>query len=331
MQGMISIDDSQIPSSYLEDSMPHINATYEILTFTKHDANEKEISQVYISEKKSKHRVGWLIPILSIISLEHDYVDSIYFKKHAYEICKKFKGKIFHENTYFLVVSERLWKDLNGDLSKESLFVSLAEFGLYPKGDENTCASYKNSLAKSIDAEIIIDLSFCIHSSESNYISELIHGKLKHEKNEYARFMYIYQVFELSMEFIFYQEMNEFRRNKNHLGIIRDKFAKLSSENKLITLIYDKLNLNALDIALNSKVKTVLGDLKGEDYYCNSYKAQVIYDIRNSLVHSYFRFNIQGELRYFCDYLEMEFYEIMKAFYHNSNFRDEFVKEYFTT
>jgi len=86
--------------------------------------------------------------------------------------------------------------------------------------------------------------------------------------------MYIYQFFELSMEFIFYREMSEYRKNKNHLGTIRDKFTKLSSESKLINLIYERLEVNKVDPILNSKVRGIFGDYKDDDYYEKSNKAR---------------------------------------------------------
>lgn len=322
------INSERVPEKYQTDPLLNGSVEYKIIPLTKYEGSEKEIAQVYISPKTNSRRVGWLIPILSLLSVEHDYADNKFFKKHAYEIFKKIDGKEFFENTYIFIFSERLWDGINKGLGNESLFVSLAEFGLYPQNEDDLYALHKNVLAKPIQDEIILDLSFSFINDDGNYISTLLHNKLKCETNEYARFMYIYQFFELAMEFIFYREMNEYRKNKNHLGTIRDKFTKLSSESKLINLIYDKLEINNLDLTLNTKIHKVFGDYKDSDYYNNSHKATVIYDIRNSLVHSYFRFNLQDELGFLCDYLEMELYEILKALFKNEALKEGFIKEY---
>lgn len=328
MSDKMLVDSQRVPDIYQKDPLLNVTAEYQHIMLAKHDGSEKEIAQVYLSRKSSQNRVGWLIPVLSLISTEHDFAEDKYFQKHAYEIFKKVNGDEFYENTYILIVSERLWFNLNGNLEKESLFVALAEFGLYPWSKDDLCVTYKNKLAHPIEKEIVLDLSFSLENNSDGYIASLLHNTLKYEENEYARFMYIYQFFELTMEFIFYREMTEYRKNKNHLGTIRDKFTKLSSESKLITLIYDRLNLNELDAELNNKVKNVFFDYKDDDYYKNSNKATVIYDIRNSLVHSYFRFNLKSELGFLCDYLEMELYEILKALYKDEEFKIKFKDEY---
>jgi len=45
-------------------------------------------------------------------------------------------------------------------------------------------------------------------------------------------------------------------------------------------------------------------------------------------VHSYFRFNLQDDLGYLCDYLEMEFYLILTAIFKDRSLRLAFQDEY---
>jgi len=48
--------------------MPNVQVDYGVKFYTKSSADEKEIAEVFVKGIDSEKRVGWLIPILSMIS-----------------------------------------------------------------------------------------------------------------------------------------------------------------------------------------------------------------------------------------------------------------------
>ena len=131
MSEIITLSSDIVPAPYLVDSMPHIQVDYGIKLYTKSSPDEKEIAEVFVKSVDSEKRVGWLIPVLSMISLEHDYSENQYFIKHVYEAMKSLSGNEFHENTYVLVYSKRLLEEI-GVGSDGELTGAFVIYGVYP-------------------------------------------------------------------------------------------------------------------------------------------------------------------------------------------------------
>ena len=129
MDELITLSEESVPSVYLEDSLPSVQTNYGVKLYTKSVPDEKDIAQVYIKNQNEK-RVGWIIPIISMISLEHEYSEDIYFRKHVYEAMKLLHGKELHESIYALVYSERLLfaEDVKSD---GELSFSFILYGIY--------------------------------------------------------------------------------------------------------------------------------------------------------------------------------------------------------
>ncbi|WP_349920018.1 hypothetical protein [Aeromonas veronii] len=325
----VTLSEDSIPLEYREDRVPTQGVEYIIKTYSKLEPDEKDIAEVFLK----KIRVGWLIPALSMISREHDFSDNQYYQKHAYEIYCQLKGQVFSEKIYFLIISKRLLDSIpdykhssdHGRLGELSF--SFIHHGLYPYYEQ--ISEYKNSLNDdSIPNKVHIERGFDFDTS-INYLSTFTKTYLQTETNPYARFMSLYQVIELSMEAVFYTRISNYRKSKNHLGIIREKISELSSERKLINIIYSSASLDIFDQSLSDKAKIIFGDFKSDDYYEKCLKSNMLYDVRNALVHSYYRFDIKSHLTYLCDYIELEVFNIIKYLFRDEELRSQILLEHF--
>ncbi|WP_148709216.1 hypothetical protein [Pantoea agglomerans] len=52
-----------------------------------------------------KKRLGWIFPVLALISGEHDYADNEFFIKQAYEAYIYLKDQVLDENIYIFVLN----------------------------------------------------------------------------------------------------------------------------------------------------------------------------------------------------------------------------------
>jgi hypothetical protein len=325
MADFINISDESVHTRYQNDPLPNIEATYKAKLYTKVTPDEKEVAEVFIEKSKNEKRIGWIIPLLAITSIEHDFASNQYFIKHAFEAFKLLKGQDIPEESYILIVSENLLTR-NAVDGLGYLSLSFSKFGIYPY--YNIPATYSNTLSADFENRIVIKHCFDFDRAK-DYFQLLTHSLIQSEDNNYARFMFLYQIFELAMECIFYYKINEFKGGKHSLKIVRDKVKELSSERKLINLLYQEADLCRYDYSLSEKAKLIFGTYKDDKYYSDTFNSDLIYDIRNSLVHSYHRFDLKSELTYFCDYLELEVFEIINFLHSNESIRNSLYAEHF--
>lgn len=326
MSTMKVLSEDIVPKQYQEDSMPELNVDYLIGLYSKFPADEKDICQVFLGAKVGDNRIGWIVPLLSLLSTEHGYENNKYFRKHAYEAFRFLKNKELPENTYILVASKRILEKLTGDDELGSFGLSFAEFGVYPYFDK--ASEYENKLSNEIGSEISVSKGFDYELSRG-YIKLLAQSIIQTERNSYARFMFLYQVFELAMEMVFYSYIDKFKKGKSHLGIIREKISELSSERKLIKILYSMGGIDEYDVSLADKAKEIFGGYKDDSYYKGTYKSDMIYELRNTIVHSYHRYDIDEKLAYLCNYLEMEAYKILDYIFREKELHDRFLVDHF--
>jgi len=326
MNEIITLSSDTVPAPYLVDSMPNVQVDYGVKFYTKSSADEKEIAEVFVKGIDSEKRVGWLIPILSMISSEHDYSKNRFFIKHVYEAMKSLNGKEFHENTYFLVYSKRILEKIGIGLDGE-LTGAFVIYGVYPFYKSHSVFDAKHKIK--ISKKLFVEKGFIFDVSDGffKFVAERL---LPLENNGYARFMFFYQVYELAMEKVFYKKINELKIARSHLGIIREKIKEYSSESKLITLLYTEMGTDKNDVSLAQVAKSIFNSLKEDDYYATTQKSAMLYDIRNTLVHSYYRYSIEENILYLASYIEDEAFFVLYYIYSVPGMRKELEEEYFS-
>lgn len=325
MEAFVNISKDTIPAQYLTDPLPNIQVEYGCKLFTKSAPDEKEISQVFISKESSDARVGWLVPVLSMISLEHEMSEDKYFRKHVYEAFKILEGREIYEKCYVLIYSKRLMAA--NDIAEDGeLSLSFLSYGIYPYYMD--VSAYVAFSTRTLDRATVVDKCFNTDSSVG-FFQVLVKTIMPSEMNDYARFMFFYQVYELAMEVVFYKKVRALKSNKSHLGIIRKKMEEYSSEEKLINALYDDMKRNNFDVDLSDVVRDIFEGARDELYYTTTARSNMLYHVRNTLVHSYYRFKVSDKLAYLASYIENEFFYIIRHLYSDSVVRAELEEEYF--
>src|SRR5450830_321013 len=278
MDELITLSEQSVPSAYLEDSLPDVQTPYRIKLFTKSIPDEKEIAQVFI-KGSSEIRVGWMIPVLSMVSSEHEYSENRFFRKHVYEAMKMLNGQELDERIYVLIYSQRLLDSAGVD-SDGQLSFSFVLYGIYPYYKLPSLASIEHKMK--IGDKLVVEKCFNFDFS-TGFFKFLVEDLLPAERNGYARFMFFYQIYELAMEMTFYKKVNELKIVRSHLGIIRKRIEDYSSEGKLISLLYTEMGRDRNDSSLATVAKDIFEDLKEEEYYTSINRSAMLYDIRNIL------------------------------------------------
>ncbi|QJD59991.1 hypothetical protein HG264_14345 [Pseudomonas sp. gcc21] len=325
MGDLIELTDENVPSAYLEDPMPEVQTEYGVRLYTKSAPDEKEIAQIFMPGDPKEVRIGWLIPLLSIISSEHDEYENKFFRKHAYEALKTLKGRNLPENLYLLIYSRRLLDSVRVSCDGE-LALAFLLYGVYP--------FYEHGSLSSVDFKAPITPKIVIHKCFNGdramgFFKLLIREVLPAEKNGYARFMFFYQIYEITMELVFYKKVNELKIKRSHLGIIRKRIDEYSSESKLIGLLYSEMKREEFDARLAAEARLIFEDIKENEYYTSTSKSKMIYDIRNTLVHSYYRFKFKDSLSYLTSYLEDEAFHLLRYLYSAEGLKTEIERTYF--
>ncbi|HCD1870870.1 TPA: hypothetical protein NBI88_005132, partial [Enterobacter bugandensis] len=158
MENKITLDDESVFHLYQIDPKPQYTG-YNIFLYSKKDADEKEIAQVEIVTNRSKQRLGWLFPVLALISGEHDYADNEFFIKQAYEAYTHLKGQELDESIYIFVLNNTV-SDLL-EVGKEELGIfslSFSKYGIYPYF--GSLAEYSNSNALVMPNKVTIKKCF---------------------------------------------------------------------------------------------------------------------------------------------------------------------------
>ncbi|RVT48610.1 hypothetical protein EMM73_01310 [Rheinheimera sediminis] len=312
-----------VPNRYQKSSVASSN-DYDVIKLTKFEPDEKDISSLYIRLNKPSRdvRAGWLIPAISLISIDHDFSDNPHFINYAGHIFNKFKDQTLDERTYFFIWYRDNLK--NNDIDAYDYVLDLSKHGIYPLESEHS--KYKNNLSLRVPPELTLKKRFNYRHFKG-FVKDLYSNILQDEINLYARFMHIYQVMELSMDLALQAKMMEFKDTRKHLGIIREKLPDYFKESKLINAVYEfndgNKDITNIILAANSKLHPSTGR-----NYNSAEKHVAIYDFRNMLVHNYYRFKDDIDISLFCDHLEFDILEILTKIIEADYYKEELKLRY---
>lgn len=293
---------------------------YKLYIFRADDIPENSIFQVYekdlIKSENGLGRIGWIFPLQSILSNEHDYADNIHFLRYAYvafcklivsneSLCEKIPeykadliysmGDFYNDSTVIMILCNELVSKII-DFQIENYLPFLYSKGYYYDKTTGICndgkivkKDYKNYISGS-NRLILISISKDLN--EGTYINRLFIDLLKNEKHYLVKFHLLYQVIELLIERIFNNEVKRLFKALEDLSCnlfeIRNEFSKLAEElgriEKLFT-IYTQ-NSDDLDYLKEACVNLLkrTGNFKEAD---NFSAGKSLYLFRSLLVHNY--------------------------------------------
>lgn len=298
---------------------------YEFILFKKQDYVENDIFCLFY--KNSETRIGWLFPIDSIGSDNHDcYLDD---RRQHYEIYAKLAAdhlkdiSVSNTDNYHLAVLKK--EKLPNNCPPSNFMCSFAKYGYNLSTFDDTRPYYSNKLcSEKINSangskKLVLKPNFLDHSFTYNLFNHL-----KVEKHFYLRFILIYQLYELLIEKVFFAKISSFRDKKFNLATIRDKIGEISSERKLINILFTRLGIDTTpETTFLDSAKEFLKEYKETSYLTSELSMpNIIYDIRSLLVHSFYKFDSSHDLMSdFVDSFELKTIEILLE---NENLKELF-------
>jgi hypothetical protein len=116
------------------------------------------------------------------------------------------------------------------------------------------------------------------------------------------------------MERHFHRRIDSYRNKKTTIGTIREKISDLSSERKLMRTLFDEHGIRLL-LSYDEKdlIRRLYGGDREESYFTDLQAPDFIYDIRNTIVHSYHKYELAGSMKEISDRLEQIVLEVIEA------------------
>ncbi|NVK73207.1 MAG: hypothetical protein HWE24_06990 [Oceanospirillaceae bacterium] len=285
---------------------------FDLFFLHKKNVKENEVRQVCLS--KTNRRVGWAIPVLSLVSDLHDYSDNEHFLKYAYIALKLSISKlnedifsktlelpidyvqlsdIFHDDTVLLVISKETIGE-NKIFEFEKVTSSLVKHGyvqLTSRTPDDACA---------ISSDEVLNGKINLREASGDIkkislISQLLNREIAFENNNLLRFFYVYQIVEVLIEEVYLDQQDslvkaivvdcgDVNKTKMHLENLNKMMSERTRIKKLIN-DYTRLGgkLNEIRSACNELLSKLNKD-EAEEFH------KYFYDIRNFIFHQYRNF-----------------------------------------
>lgn len=273
--------------------------------------SENNIFQVY--EKDANIRVGWIFPIQSLVSNEHNYKDNVHFLRYAYVAFLKLlinaeNHKIhtpdsnpdgvyeltdfYGDDLIILTLCDAKWKSIN-NFNIENYIISLYEYGYYSCEPIDTIKQLPGRSAfLPVDGVKILLQKIAPGLEKDVYLSRLFKSLLKTEEHPLIRFYLLYQVIELIIERILEKDfralINNFSTSLNKKVFeLKDEIAKVTSEKERISKLVHSMS-GHMDANCKTNLQLCCNDLLssfGEDH--KSDLALSLYAARGSIVHRF--------------------------------------------
>jgi hypothetical protein len=281
----------------VENEYNYKNFTIYILE----NPNCKENSIFEVYDKTQGIRIGWIFPMQSLVSSEHDYKDNIYFLKYAYvatEILlrgvdfKHIEEVDFYDYPYSLIdfyKSDSIVFIVDNDnISKLDKY----EFDYYIPDlyKYGYCISGKNELDYFDDINKRLNLNRITSAlSVDSYVIELFSNFLGKETSPLLKFYLLYQVIELILEKIFNKEFKEMiqqlSQDEKLSFNVKEELQNISKEKYRIKRLFSEYSNG---INSSEELKLECNKLLEEQSIKNgTVVADSLYSVRNLLVHSY--------------------------------------------
>jgi len=300
--------DSRLYFSYeLKPYQDYDKNNFLIFIFFKNDYSENDIFQVYEKdENRDDIRIGWIFPIQSLSSNQHDFADNQYFLKYAFvayqklllekEIDFELNGN-YNLNTLYKVNSMILILDKDNlksiiNFNLKYYLPSFYRYGYFTVSNRNTNINFRQ-----IDKRVNIQSISKVLQNE-DYIFEL-YKELIFERHPLVKFHVLYQIIELLIEKVLYNGVDNFKTNFENLlqdlksktidtRKIQDEIGVFVSEKDRIKKLFYDYSKNCdreLQKLLSEQCSVLLDKIgKKED---GGEIEKSLYSVRNLIVHNY--------------------------------------------
>lgn len=283
----------------LDDSFIPDNFEMRFLYNNNDGVSENSIFKLYADGK----RIGWIFPIQSLESQEHDYVHNKFYLKYAYVVVFKLLQMIdFGETEYSdFSILDYYSDDIqilvydNDNTSKIGEFDILNySVDLFSKGYSYCGEGNVFTKPEKIDKNIRIkQLPEPIR--DISYINVLFIELIPLQESSYSKFHLIYQIIEILIGVVFRYKMEsliqEIAVSPNDLFEKREKLSDITTEKKRVIWLFNNfsnIELQKLEI-LNSLCVKLLED-NNKAYEENNVGSN-LYAVRCLIVHNLYSLN----------------------------------------
>lgn len=320
------LNESSIPNQYTKDiSTINLN-DFEFRLYSKAKPNEKDIVRIYPSKDYFRYDKisGWLVPVISLLSDQHDHAKDKFFIDCARIIYKKYKDSTINENIYILALNKKCFSKSPSDFDYGCLSLSFSSYGVFPYYETITTYNSNNLTRMDNIKNITIFPSVNIDNS-INFIADIFKNKIQDENNLMCRFILFYQMVELCMEISFHCEIEKMKDTRKSLYEVREKIKELSKENSIIKCFYDSCGIDKKDLKFNKKLKEDFNISFDQNKF---YISQGIYKIRNIIFHSFYKLENKIDMDYYASYMQNQASSILEGIFLNKSMHSFFSKNY---
>ncbi|MGA6151570.1 hypothetical protein [Stenotrophomonas sp. NPDC077461] len=293
---------------------------FDTYLLTRPDVRENDVKQVFSKIAGDRARIGWAIPVLSLVSDEHDSAADPHFLNYAYVAMMKAVEMV--QATTELEVSELSELDILNMLGENSVILVISRATLKEGHDFELRRALPSLVsqgyaicAPEVDVSgawvevaghqghIKITLSTKM-PDDHDMVVAMLNGFVSSTRSAALQFFYLYQIVELLMERVISIHQKEIAESILKAGdsssLIRgalEKIGELNSERSRLNLVVEKYSrvagdLRDLKLECN-KLKVKLGLDAGESI------SEYLYPLRNYIFHNFRSFpkDAEPELR----------------------------------
>lgn len=257
---------------------------FKLYYYYNENCSENSIFQVYIKSDENKEiRIGWIFPISSLLSDQHDEAQNKYFQKYAYVALYNILNEldIVSNEIYSNIIYEALSSDdrIIFVMDKENIVnivnfeISDYQIGFYKYGFYESDKGIRNSNFDKPRKKLHLKkFSNALIDKNSKLIILSILAQITSCSSEILVFYFCYQIIEFLINKVFDNEfttvVKKVTDSVENLFDIKDEFNDLMNEKKRVRKLfndYSNINSNSRN-SLNELCKNLLKDNEHRNY-----------------------------------------------------------------
>lgn len=285
---------------------------YSVQQYFKSKFVENDIFIVQFKNSTGTIRMGWIFPIIAIGSDSHDYYGNSHFPNYA-KVAAAYVERnlpdVINEDSHLLVLKDDIL--VKNEIFIDNFDISLMKYGYYRSASADVYSNKHLAVDYKSTTNLVLSKTAKIADLDI-YITNLLINILPSTKEHISRFICIYQAFEMLMECYYNDKIDELRSKRNTIGTIREKLQEYSSERKLLNGLFSEYSINrSLNTDEINLVQNIFTTYKEQSYYDNLTLPNYIYDIRNVIVHNYYKYELATLMSEIADLMESILVDIL--------------------
>lgn len=296
---VFEIEDKSMGNTFLYEPKLEIDDLFnpddfEVCLLYNNKVSENSIYKLYADDV----RIGWLFPVQSLESQEHDYIQDKFYLRYAYIAIYKllqiisFKDEEYSDFSimdYFSDTIQLLIYDKNNTKVIEDFDISKYTVSLFYKGYSYTGEGNIFTETDYIDKNIKVrQLPAPIRNI--TYINTLFKELIPLPETGYSKFHLLYQIIEILIGVVFNYKMQELiyeiADSFNDLFDKREKLNDITTEKKRVVWLFNEFSkIESSKLHLLNSLCVNLLEKNGKKINVNK-AANNLYDVRCLIVHN---------------------------------------------